>query len=241
MNEAVIAQSRRAEFWAGMRATIPLVVGAIPFGIVFGAVAVSNGLSPMAAAAMSAFVFAGSAQFIAAGLIGEGAGLIVLIFTTFIVNLRHLLYAISLSPFMRHLPQRWLAPLSFWLTDESYLVVFDHYTQSQTPLPPNRHWFYFGSAILMYTNWQICTAIGIFAGQSIPDPSRWGLDFALIVVFIGMLTPLLRERSMVLCMIAAGGSAILLRNLPNQLGLFIAVLVGVGSGLLIERWGAARE
>lgn len=239
--DEVDASSKQTEFWAGARATIPLVVGAIPFGIVFGAVAVSNGLSPLATAAMSAFVFAGSAQFIAAGLVGEGAGLVIVIFTTFIVNLRHLLYAISLSPFMRHLPQRWLAPLAFWLTDESYLIVFDHYTQSSTRPLTNRHWFYFGSAIFMYINWQICTAIGIFAGQTIPDPSRWGLDFALIVVFIGMLTPLMRERSMRLCMIAAGGGALLFRHLPNQLGLFIAVLIGVSSGLLIERWGAARE
>lgn len=52
--------SRRAEFWRGVRATFPLVVGAIPFGIIFGALAVNSGLSAAAAAAMSAFVFAGS-------------------------------------------------------------------------------------------------------------------------------------------------------------------------------------
>lgn len=244
--DVVAPPSKRAEFWAGVRATIPLVVGAIPFGIVFGAVAVSNGLSPLGTAAMSLLVFAGSAQFIAAGLVGEGAGLLVIVFTTLIINLRHLLYAISLSPFMRHLPQRWLAPLSFWLTDESYLVAFNHYTQPQTqsqtqPHPTtNKHWFYFGSAIFLYSCWQILTMIGIIAGQSIPDPRRWGLHFALIVVFIGMLTPLLRERAMLLCVLAAGGSALLFRHLPNQLGLFLAVLVGVGCGLLIERGSRER-
>lgn len=231
----VAPSSKQSEFWAGVRATIPLVVGAIPFGIVFGAVAVSDGISPLGTALMSLLVFAGSAQFIAAGLVGEGTGVAVIIFTTLVVNLRHLLYAISLSPYMRHLSQRWLAPLAFWLTDESYLVVFNHYTQSNSSPSTNKHWFYFGSASFLYICWQLLTTIGIFAGQSIPDPRRWGLDFALIVVFIGMLTPLLRERSMLLCVIAAGGSAILLRHLPNQFGLFIAVLIGVVCGLIIER------
>lgn len=252
--------SRKGEFWAGVWATLPLVVGAIPFGIIFGAVAISSGISPLGTAAMSAFVFAGSAQFIAAGLVGGGTGVAIIILTTLIVNLRHLLYAISLMPYVRHLPQRWLVPLAFWLTDESYLIVFDRYTQIEgsdklsvrihatqpptlqiSPQPTNGHWFFFGSAVLMYINWQICTAIGIFAGQLIPDPRKWGLEFALIVVFIGMLAPQLKERSVLLCVIASGCAALFFRNLPNQLGLFVAVLIGVGVGLLMERTKTIRE
>ena len=103
--------SRRSEFVAGMKATIPLIVGAIPFGIIFGAVAVNAGISPMAAQAMSLFVFAGSAQFVAAGLVAGGAGLIIIILTTFVVNVRHGLYSMSLAPHVKQLPQRWLLPL----------------------------------------------------------------------------------------------------------------------------------
>jgi predicted branched-subunit amino acid permease len=80
---------RRREFWAGARATLPLVVGAVPFGIIFGAVAVNSGLSAWATAALSLFVFAGASQFVAAGLVAGGAGLLVIILTTFVVNLRH--------------------------------------------------------------------------------------------------------------------------------------------------------
>ncbi|MCS6825604.1 MAG: AzlC family ABC transporter permease, partial [Caldilinea sp.] len=87
--------SRRTEFWRGVRATFPLVVGAIPFGIIFGALAVNSGLSATAAAAMSAFVFAGSSQFIAAGLVGGGAGVLLIVMTTFVVNLRHALYSVT--------------------------------------------------------------------------------------------------------------------------------------------------
>src|SRR5688500_14665439 len=83
--------TRSSEFRAGMKATIPLVIGAIPFGIIFGASAINKGLSPLAAQSMSAFVFAGSAQFIAVTLYGSALPTVI-IMTTFVVNLRHALY-----------------------------------------------------------------------------------------------------------------------------------------------------
>ena len=78
---------------------MPLVVGAIPFGIIFGAVAVNSGLGAATTAALSLFVFAGASQFVAAGLVASGAGLFVIVLTTFVVNLRHSLYAVTLAPF----------------------------------------------------------------------------------------------------------------------------------------------
>ena len=226
-------QTRSAEFWQGVKATFPLVVGAIPFGIIFGALAVNSGLSVAATAAMSAFVFAGSSQFVAAGLVAGGAGAFIIILTTFVVNLRHSLYSVTLAPHMKHLPQRWLVPLAFWLTDESFLVVEQRYRQPDDS--PYKHWFFLGSAIFMYTNWQLCTWIGIFAGQALPDPASWGLDFALVVTFIGMLAPGLRSRPVIACVLVAGAAALLLAGLPNKLGLIVATLAGVAVGMLAER------
>lgn len=226
--------SRMAEFWAGFRMTIPLIVGAIPFGIIFGALAVTRGLTPNAASAMSAFVFAGSAQFIAAGLVASGASTALIVLTTFVVNLRHALYSASLAPHMKHLPHRWLLPLGFWLTDESYAVVINRYNQPDAS--PYKHWFFFGSALPMYVNWQLCTYIGIRAGQSIHDPQRWGLDFAMAVTFLGMLVPSLRSRPILICVLVAGVSSILFYELPNKLGLIVAALVAVGAGILAEWW-----
>lgn len=226
-------QTRGAEFWQGVKATFPLVVGAIPFGIIFGALAVNSGLSVAATAAMSAFVFAGSSQFVAAGLVAGGAGTLIVILTTFVVNLRHSLYSVTLAPHMKHLPQRWLVPLAFWLTDESFLVVAERFRQPDDS--PYKHWFFLGSALFMYLNWQLCTWIGIFAGQALPNPASWGLDFALVVTFIGMLAPGLRNRPVIACVLAAGTAALLLAGLPNRLGLIVATLVGVAAGMIAER------
>lgn len=231
--------SKRSEFWAGVRATLPLELGAIPFGIIFGAVAVNAGLSSQAAAAMSAFVFAGSSQFVAAGLISSGAGIALIVLTTLIVNLRHALYAASLAPHVKHLPQRWLLPLGFWLTDESFLVVMERYQGSDSSA--HKHWFYLGSALTMYTNWQIFTWIGIFAGQSIPNPLAWGLDFALPVTFIGMLVPTIRQRSVLVCVLVAAAGSLVFAGLPHKLGMIVTVLLAAGVGVLAGRFTPVSE
>jgi len=81
VRKSLQSAARRAEFLAGARDTFPLLVGAFPFGIIFGALGVTSGLTPWAAAAMSAFVFAGSAQFITTQLVHEAAPGLVIVLT----------------------------------------------------------------------------------------------------------------------------------------------------------------
>jgi 4-azaleucine resistance transporter AzlC len=231
--QSISLSTRASEFWAGARATIPLAVGAFPFGIIFGALAVNSGLTPWAAAGLSAFVFAGSSQFIAVGLVAGGAGLAVIILTTFVVNLRHALYSVTLSPHMKHLPQRWLLPLGALLTDESFVIVAERYNQPDAS--PHKHWYFAGSAAFMYLNWQFWTWVGIFVGANIPNPEAWGLDFAMSVTFIGMVVPSLRNRPIIAAVIVAGVSAVLFAGLPNKRGMSVATLAGVATGVMLER------
>jgi 4-azaleucine resistance transporter AzlC len=224
--------TRRSEFLAGVKDTFPLIVGAIPFGIIFGAVAVSSGLTPLATLGMSLFVFAGSAQFIAATLFASGTPLGIIVFTTFIVNMRHALYGASLAPYMKHLPQRWLVPLGFWLTDETYAVVIRRYPQEDQS--PYKHWYHLGSSVAMYLNWQLVTLIGIIAGQQIGDAQNWGLDFALIVTFIGIVVPLLVTRPMLVCAVVSGVVGTAANGLPNNLGLMVAAFAGIAAGVIAE-------
>lgn len=216
-----------------MRAMIPLVIGAVPLGIIFGALTVTNGLSPWTAIGMSLFVFAGSAQFIAVGLVAQGAALPVIILTTLVVNLRHALYSASLAPYVRHLPQRWLTPLGAMLTDESYLVTINRFERGGGS--PNRHWFFLGADLGMYIPWQISTMVGIVFGAIIPNTSRLGLDFAMSATFTGMLVPMIKGRPVLLAVIVAGVTSVAAYGLPNKLGLFLAAILGVLAGVLAER------
>ena len=226
-------ESARHEFWTGARDTLPVIVGAIPFGIIFGALAINAGLSVAATLGMSLFVFAGSAQFVAAGLIGQGAGLLVVIVTTFIVNLRHALYSASLGPHLKKQSHRWLLPLGFWLTDETYAVVVQRYERADDS--PLKHWYHFGSSLAMYLNWQLCTIIGIVTGTQLQGMADWGLEFAMVVTFIGIVVPLLRSTPMILCAIVAGAVSLLLRDAPNQLGLMAGSLAGIAVGMIARR------
>jgi len=226
------SHSRKREFFSGARAILPLVVGATPFGMLFGALAISVGMAPWAVMGLSLIVFAGSSQFVAAGLVGQGASLGVIVLTTFVVNLRHALYAASLGPYMRHLSHRWLVPMAFVLTDESYAAVIARFEKADDS--PNKHWFYSGGALLMYVNWQLWTIAGIVAGQRLQGVGELGLEFAMVVTFIGIVVPLIKQWPMLLCAIVAGATALWFHELPHQLGLIVASLCGIGAGLAAQ-------
>jgi predicted branched-subunit amino acid permease len=87
----------------------------------------------------------------------------------------------------------------------------------------------------MYLNWQFWTWVGIFVGANIPNPEAWGLDFAMSVTFIGMVVPSLRNRPIIAAVIVAGVSAVLFAGLPNKLGMSVATLAGVATGVMLER------
>ena len=223
------------EFLAGAKAAIPLIIGAIPFGILFGTLAPTSGLSAWATMAMSLFVFAGSAQFIVLALIAVQAPLQVILLTTFVVNLRHLLYATALVPYVSHLPISLRAFLAFGLTDESFANMSQRY-QPNSPLGNDHqyaHYFYIGSILSFYTTWSSSTAVGLVLGNMIPDMTSWGLEFAMSVTFIGMVVPYLNSKAMLSAVFSAAVSSLYFAYLPNKLGLIVSALIGVSVGLLV--------
>ena len=225
--------SRSQEFLHGCRDILPLIVGAIPFGIIFGTLAIGAGLSGWQAMGMSALVFAGSAQFIAITLMTGGVGAAVVLVTTFVVNLRHALYSASMQPFVRHLPSRWRVPLAFWLTDEAFAVIQHRYARDDGS--PNKHWFFLGAGLTMYLSWQMATLAGIAFGQALPNVASWGLDFAMIATFIGIAVPMMRTQPQIASAVVAAFVALLTWQLPYKLGLIAAALAGIVVGVWLER------
>src|SRR6266496_3415705 len=197
-------------FWAGVRAEFPLLIGVFPFGLIYGVLALSSGLSAPTAQMMSSIVFAGSSQFIAAQLIHESAPGLVLILTIAVVNLRHMLYSASLAPYLASLSTRWKALLSYLLTDEAYAPTILHYEANG--VRPSAHWFLFGAGCSLWFTWQVSTALGIFLGTAIPE--SWSLDFALPLTFIAMVVPVLKTRPAIAAALSAGVVALLAYSLP---------------------------
>ena len=227
------------QFWLGALETLPLVVAAFPFGIVFGALAHSNGLGFDVALGMSAIVFAGASQFIAVTLLGAAAALPVIVLTVFIVNLRQMLYSANLMQHVERWPQRWRLPLAYLLTDETFAAVSDRLNRH--PGARGLRWFYLGSALFMYSFWQVATALGFLLGEQLPGLADWGLDVAMIVAFVGIVVPALKARADWACAATAFLGAALTVHWPHQTGLLFSSLAAIAVGMWISHGRGPHE
>ena len=223
--------SRGQEFLAGLRGVLPLIVGIAPFGMIYGVLAMAAGLPVGAAQATSAIIFAGSSQLALVQLLAVDSPAWVAVLTVAVLNLRHVLYSASMAPYFKNLPARWKGILSYFLTDEVYAVTVIKYEQDGAST--NRHWYFLGAGIGLWSTWQISTAIGIFLGAVIP--TTWPLDFALALTFIAMVVPSLKDRAGAAAALGAGILAVALYRMPYNLGLILAALGGIVIGMLVER------
>ena len=224
---------RREAALAGARDTIPMIVGAIPFGLIFGTMAAQGPLAAWQGQMMSAAVFAGSAQFIALGLVASHTGLLVIWLTTFVVNLRHMLYAATLLPAVAALPLRWRLGLGFLLTDETFAVMVAR--RQRTPDDPHMHWYFLGSGAAMYISWNSVTLAGLIFGSAFPQLQSLGLEYAIVATFVAIVVPQLNRMPQLAAALAAGLLAYLWQDMPYKLGLLAAVAVGVAVGLALAR------
>ena len=226
----MILKTRAQEFWNGVRDEAPILLGVVPFGLVFGALAISAHLSTLAAQAMSSIIFAGASQIIAAQLVGTGTSGLVILMVVFVVNLRHALYSASVAPHVKDLKTGWKLLLAYLLTDEAYAVTITHYNRE--PDSSYRHWYFFGAGLTLWSSWQVSTAIGIFIGAKIP--ASWPLDFVLPLTFIALVVPAIKDRAGLAAALVAGLIGLLAVNLPYKTGLLAAALIGIVTGLVIE-------
>jgi 4-azaleucine resistance transporter AzlC len=230
--------SRRAEMLDGLKITVPFMVGAAPFGVIFGALATAQHLSPFETMALSLFVFSGSAQFVAISLIAVSTPAWVIWTVTFILNLRHTLYAATLVSYVRHLALGWRFILSAGLTDETFAAMEDRYRR--LGVHRNSHWAFLASIVAMHVNWNCWTLLGIAIGTQIKGLEGSGLEFAAIATFIGMVVQKLRTPGARVAAAVAGVLAALLAGLPYKAGLTIATLVAIGIAVLVDRRAAAQ-
>ncbi len=230
-DDASLVHSRRHALLAAIRTTLPLALSALPFGMVFGALAVNNGFTSWTTLLMSMTVLAGASQIAAVGLLAEGSGLAVVLFATFVINMRHILYAASLGVHLKGVAQRMLLPLGFLLTDQTYAVSIAYFQGHEARYKP---WYMLGSGITMFIAWTGGTFVGVVLGTQIPDVSNWGLSFAIVVVFIALVVPHITSHPMVIAVLTSGVVSILAADLPNNLGLVAAALSGILVGLLAD-------
>ena len=222
--------SRLGELAAGIKAEMPILLGVIPFGMVYGVLALQAGLSAEMAQAMSSVVFAGSAQFVVVQMVGAGVPAAMLVATVFVVNLRHALYSASVAPHIQQLSKAWKVALAYVLTDEAYAVTIRHYGEDGEA--GDRHWFFLGAGITLWSGWQLSTLAGIVLGAQVPQ--NWSLEFALPLTFIALMVPWVKDRAGVAAALVAAATVVFASDLPLKLGLLAAALAGISVGMLVD-------
>lgn len=221
----------RAGAGEGFRAFLPLSVGLIPWALVTGLSMVSIGFSPLQAMGMSFIVFAGTAQLGTLPLIATGAPLWLIVATALALNLRFVIFSAAIARgFSGHgTGIRWLC--GHLLTDGVFATCTAKMLETE-----DRHWrlgYYLAPSLWSWLLWQSFTLAGVFAAGSIPKD--WSLEFMATIALIVLLLPMAKMRPMLVAALAGGITALLLNALPLKLGLFAAILVGIGAGLLVDR------
>ncbi|OEE79250.1 AzlC family ABC transporter permease [Vibrio genomosp. F6] len=219
-------------FLQGTVAMIPLSIAVLPWGLLAGSFAIDIGLHPLEGQALSAILFAGSAQLVAMGMIKAGAGLTTMLLTTFFITSRHFLYSVSMRSKISPLPLRWRLSLGFLLTDELFAVC-GHQTDKQF----NR-WYALGAGLSFYLFWNLATFAGIVAGSYIPALNELGLEFAVAATFIAIVIPTIKNIPILVSVLGALVLSVGLTYWQIEGSLMFASVGGMLLGYLTEKyWG----
>ncbi|NAW92789.1 branched-chain amino acid ABC transporter permease [Vibrio sp. V42_P2S4T144] len=222
-------ESKATLFWQGTLAMMPLSIAVLPWGLLAGSFAIDTGLHPLEGQALSAILFAGSAQLVAMGMIKTGAGLVTMLLTTFFITSRHFLYSVSMRSKIAPLPLQWRLSLGFLLTDELFAIV-GHHSDKQF----NR-WYALGAGLSFYLFWNVATLTGIIAGSLIPELNEMGLEFAVAATFIAIVVPTIKNAAVLASVIVALVSSVALTYYQIEGSLMISSILAMLTGYFVEQ------
>ena len=218
------------QFSAAIKSCLPVLPGVFAFGAISGVAMVAAGMPSYLAMLMSVLVYAGSSQLAALQLLASGTPLAIAILAALVINLRFSIYSLSIAPHLAAARPRWRPLLAYLLSDNGYAMALRGYERRLAAADKVR--YYLGCGAAIWTTWQGGTLAGIVLGARIP--AAWHLEFSIVLTFLAIVVPGIRDRAVAAAALAAGVSAVLARGLPLRVGLLVAVAAGIGAGLGIE-------
>ena len=215
---------------------LPACIGLIPFGLVCGVGAAAAGASIWGALGMSAIIFSGAAQIIAAQLLAAGAPVAVIILTCVVMGLRFLMYSAAIAPYLRPLSPRLQQALAFLLTDQAFAAAIRRYDAGAHPHEGGLH--FLGAGFALWLCWQITNVVGYFTGNLVPV--SWSMEFAVPLCFIALIAPHFENAPQIAAGCWRRSPSFALDGLPMRLNLIAAGIAGIVVGTAIElardRW-----
>jgi predicted branched-subunit amino acid permease len=229
----------RKAFLRGVISALPMTVVVGPFALLFGVVATEAGLNVVETMLFSVSVFAGASQFAALQTMQENAPVLVVLATALAVNLRMVMYSVTLAPHFGELPLRSRALMAYFLVDQSFATTVAEIDRNPAMTALEKRAVFYGAVVAVAPLWFLASLAGGLIGQAIPPD--YALDFALPITFLAMVAPMLRSLPH---LVAAGVSILLslaLAGMPYGTGLLVAASIAMAAGAGLERWLEMRR
>lgn len=216
----------------GIADVAPMLVGVVPFGLVAGAAPIAAGLDVAQAVAMSALMFAGASQLAVAEVLGSDGSAPIAVVTALIINLRMVLYSASLAPALARESLGRRLQISYFLVDQVYalsVLRWDGTDDRRLRVP-----YYLAMALVLWVSWQITTLVGALVGARLPEDIP--LDFAVPLVFLVLLVPVLEKRPSLVAAAVGGAVAVTAAELgAGRLAIVVGAVCGIVAGAAVDR------
>jgi len=210
-------------FTTGIIDVLPLMIPVIPFGIIFGAIGIEIGFSPLLTYATSIIIFSGASQIVILQLLSAGASSLVAITSSSVISARHLLYGAVLSQHLNHLSIYWKIGLSYLITDQAFAVSNEYFKKNN--YNKFNHYHLIGSGLTLWIIWQITTIIGILLGSIVPE--ELGLTFAIPLTFLALLINYLRNYKHLIVIIISGVSSLIFFGAPFKAYIILSSILAL--------------
>ena len=229
--------SKSKIFLKGIIDVSPLMIPVIPFGLIFGVLAIDVGFTPLETMGMSVIVFGGASQIILLQLFSGGASSLVIISSVGAVNSRHLLYGAVVSEHLSDLKIIWKIIISYFLVDQAFARSNEYLRNSKDN---NKYFHLVGGGVTCWIIWQTTTFLGIVLGSLIPE--KLGLSFAVPLTFLALLVNDFRKLINVVVIIVSGLVATFGYNLiPYKAYVIVAGLIALVVAAILTKFVKTDE
>ena len=218
-------------FLKGVIDVSPLMIPVVPFGLIFGVLAIDVGFTPLETMGMSLIIFGGASQIVLLQLFSGGASSLVIISSVGAVNSRHLLYGAVVSEHLSDLKLIWKIIISYFLIDQAFARSNEYFKKNKDE---NKYFHLVGGGATCWIIWQSTTFLGIILGAAIPE--KLGLSFAIPLTFLALLINDFRKFINVFVIIVSGLVATLGYNIiPFKAYVIVAALIGLLSAIILTK------
>ena len=218
-------------FFKGIIDVSPLMIPVVPFGLIFGVLAIDIGFTPLETMGMSLIIFGGASQIVLLQLFSGGASSLVIISSVGAVNSRHLLYGAVVSEHLSDLKLTWKIIISYFLIDQAFARSNEYLKKNKEK---NKYFHLIGGGATCWVVWQTTIFLGIILGAAILD--KLGLSFAVPLTFLALLVNDFRKLVNVVVIIISGLVATFGFNfIPYKAYVIVAALAGLFVAMILTK------